>query len=104
MKRHNATCGYDVRGRLVFKDAPHGGDYLWDGWRMVKKQEWLGLDFGETVEYVWGKDLSGTMEGAGGVGGLLAVRVDGAWHFPLYDHNGIKRAQSPSRGAGRPRF
>ena len=26
-------CGYDVQGRLVYKDAPHGGDYLWDGWR-----------------------------------------------------------------------
>ena len=45
-------CGYDVQGRLVFKDAPHGGDYLWDGWRMVKKQAWPWGGFGETVEYV----------------------------------------------------
>ena len=29
-------CGYDVQGRLVYKDAPHGGDYLWDGWRETK--------------------------------------------------------------------
>ena len=27
------------------------------------------------------------------------LRVDGAWHFPICDHNGIKRAQSPSRKA-----
>jgi uncharacterized iron-regulated protein len=26
---------------------------------------------------VWGQDLSGTMQGAGGVGGLLAVRHGG---------------------------
>ena len=25
------------------------------------------------------------------------LRVDGAWHFPICDHNGIKRTQSPSR-------
>ncbi len=27
--------------------------------------------------YVWGTDLSGTMQGAGGVGGLLAVTYYG---------------------------
>ena len=38
--------------------------------------------------YVWGRDLSGTLDGAGGVGGLLATEVDGTWYFPLYDNNG----------------
>ena len=38
--------------------------------------------------YVWGKDLSGTMQGAGGVGGLLAVKQGNAWYFPLSDANG----------------
>jgi RHS repeat-associated protein len=28
------------------------------------------------------------MQGAGGVGGLLATRIGGAWYFPLYDMNG----------------
>lgn len=47
----------------------------------------------ETI-YVWGLDLSGTLQGAGGVGGLLAERraadvdADTAWRFPLYDGNG----------------
>ena len=27
---------HEVQGRLVYKDAPHGGDYLWDGWRETK--------------------------------------------------------------------
>ena len=38
--------------------------------------------------YVWGADLSGTLDGAGGVGGLLATEVGGVWYFPLYDNNG----------------
>ena len=39
--------------------------------------------------YVWGQDLSGSMQGAGGVGGLLAVSnaVNGV-HFVAYDGNG----------------
>ena len=32
--------------------------------------------------------LSGTLDGAGGVGGLLATEVGGVWYFPLYDNNG----------------
>lgn len=39
-------------------------------------------------EYFWGNDLSGTEQGAGGVGGLLAVSIDGAFFIPCYDHNG----------------
>jgi YD repeat-containing protein len=40
------------------------------------------------TRYLWGPDLSGTLQGAGGVGGLLAViRSDGTF-FPCYDANG----------------
>jgi len=45
-------------------------------------------DTEKTIEYFWGNDLSGTEQGAGGVGGLLAVSVDGAFYIPCYDHNG----------------
>lgn len=41
-----------------------------------------------TFEYFWGADKSGTEQGAGGVGGLLAVSVDGVFHVPYYDSNG----------------
>jgi RHS repeat-associated protein len=41
-----------------------------------------------TVHYFWGSDLSGTLQGAGGVGGLIAVSIDGQYYFPCYDHNG----------------
>ncbi|MBR1608579.1 MAG: hypothetical protein IJ678_03065, partial [Kiritimatiellae bacterium] len=40
------------------------------------------------IAYLWGPDLSDTLHGAGGVGGLLAVSIDGAYYFPCYDANG----------------
>lgn len=48
-----------------------------------------GLE-GSTVvrTQVWGLDLNGTMQGAGGVGGLLAVRHGGQTYVPLMDGNG----------------
>src|SRR5574344_1919734 len=39
--------------------------------------------------YTWGLDASGSMQGAGGVGGLLMVNAgSGGFHFPAYDLNG----------------
>jgi len=38
-----------------------------------------------TVEYVWGKDLSGSFQGAGGVGGLLYEKRNGAIYIPYQD-------------------
>jgi len=42
------------------------------------------------THYVWGLDLSGTPQGAGGVGGLCAVFPDNGItpHYPAYDANG----------------
>ena len=40
------------------------------------------------VEYHWGKDLSGTIGGAGGVGGLLYLKRNGAIYVPWYDAYG----------------
>ena len=36
----------------------------------------------------WGLDLSGTLQGAGGVGGLIAVSRNDQLYFPAYDNNG----------------
>ena len=41
-----------------------------------------------TKSFLWGLDLSGSMQGAGGVGGLLAVKTNGVAHFCAYDGNG----------------
>ncbi len=52
--------------------------------------ECISLANGEThtIENFWGNDLSGSEDGAGGVGGLLAVSVDGTYCFPCYGNNG----------------
>ena len=40
------------------------------------------------TDNIWGWDLDGTMQGAGGVGGLLAVLRDDGTYLPTYDANG----------------
>ena len=37
----------------------------------------------DTIQYYWGKYLSGSSQGAGGVGGLVAVYKNGDWYLPL---------------------
>ena len=43
--------------------------FVYDGWNVV-----LVLDGSSNLKrkYTWGLDLSGTLQGAGGIGGLLA--------------------------------
>lgn len=61
--------------------------YLYDGWNLV-------AEFNGTTPlrtYVWGLDLSGSMQGAGGVGGLLQITDSTgtpASYFPVYSGNG----------------
>ena len=45
------------------------------------------------------KALSGSLQGAGGVGGLLAVRADGDSYYPAYDNNGNIVAYADDSGA-----
>ncbi len=80
---------YDTQSRRVRKitqSATH--TFIYDGWNLVKETIVSTNGQTEIVDYVWGRDLSGTPQGAGGVGGLLAVRRNGAWFFPFYDNNG----------------
>lgn len=51
------------------------------------------------TEYNWGKDLSGTLEGAGGVGGLVSVKIDDAVYVPQYDVGGNIISYTDSSGA-----
>ena len=48
--------------------------------------------------YVWGADLSGELDGAGGVGGLLMVVKDGVTYYPICDANGNIREYLDSNG------
>ena len=70
---------YDHLGRRIVKRARAGTytnydySYLYDGWNMIAET----LPSASPNHYLWGLDLSGTEQGAGGVGGLLAVFRDG---------------------------
>lgn len=64
--------------------------FLYDGWNLLAELNALS---GDAVlrSYVWGTDLSGSSQGAGGVGGLLKVTYYGTVTtnaFVAYDGNG----------------
>jgi len=60
--------------------------YVYDGWNLIAV---LNSSFSLLHSFMWGTDLSGSMQGAGGVGGLLAITdsTQGT-HFAAIDGNG----------------
>jgi RHS repeat-associated protein len=97
--RKKLVFEYDSQGRRIRKRGlPWAStDYsatpeqdsklLYDGWNRVAE---LNATNNVLVRsYLWGTDLSGTMQGAGGVGGLLAVTdASQGTHFAAFDGNG----------------
>ncbi|MFC7339516.1 RHS repeat-associated core domain-containing protein [Haloferula chungangensis] len=84
-----ARFTYDYQGRRISKTVGSATTwYLYDGWNVIA--EYAGTALNRT--YVWGMDLSGSMQGAGGVGGLLAMIDESATgdpvYYPTYDGNG----------------
>ena len=92
-KRMRLEFEYDPFGRRTVKRVYH-----WSGgWALVKTVKfayagWLLLaeldeDNNLLRSYTWGRDASGGLDGAGGVGGLMAVRdhVGGRTYWPVYD-------------------
>ena len=82
-------CSYDYLGRRITKistisSTPTTTNYIYDGWNLVA--EYTGTTLAKS--YTWGMDLSGSMQGAGGVGGLLSVNDGSATYYPTYDGNG----------------
>jgi RHS repeat-associated protein len=61
--------------------------FLYDSWNLIA--ELNATNNAVIRSYMWGIDLSGSIQGAGGVGGLLAVNdsANGV-HFAAYDGNG----------------
>ena len=88
---------YDAQGRRISKTVSnYSGSswskvldekYLYDGWNQLTS---LNASNSAVVRaFLWGTDLSGSMQGAGGVGGLLAVNAKGSGvAFVAYDGNG----------------
>ena len=64
--------------------------YIYDGWNLIREVSNPTSDLGPqtSVFYVWGLDLSGSLQGAGGIGGLLARVKDGVVQSYTYDGNG----------------
>ena len=97
-----AIFDYDYLGRRIAKTAWTGGSagpttiYLYDGFNCIA--EYTGTTPALAKTYTWGIDLSGSMQGAGGVGGLLSVASGSVVHYPTYDGNGNISEYLPASG------
>ncbi|MBK1832867.1 hypothetical protein JIN78_02235, partial [Roseibacillus ishigakijimensis] len=80
---------YDYLGRRI-KRTRSGTvfHYHYDGWNPLGL--WVRTTLNRT--WTWGLDLSGSPQGAGGVGGLLVAEIQSGGNagenYPLYDGNG----------------
>ena len=61
--------------------------FIYDGWNLLAELDALASS-AVVRTYVWGLDMSGSLQGAGGVGGLLWLNAGTATHAPGYDGNG----------------
>ncbi|MCC5808474.1 MAG: RHS repeat-associated core domain-containing protein [Opitutales bacterium] len=91
---------YDYRGRRVEQRYSRTVDsvmteqwtrrYLYDGFQLIAEIDASdgvsGLPV--TSTYFWGYDISHTLGGAGGIGGLLLIDHDGDRYLPGYDSRG----------------
>ena len=87
---------YDSKGRRIGKKVWNNTTFtgspavelkfLYDGWNLIAV---LNPAFALQTSFVWGPDVSGSAQGAGGVGGLLEVTdaLNGV-QFVAYDGNG----------------
>ena len=92
--QYQLTFAYDPKGRRIQKVVATNGvaistnKFLYDGWNLIAE---VAPNNSLIRSYVWGTDLSGSMQGAGGVGGLLEMSYYGNSTtncFPAFDGNG----------------
>ena len=83
-----ASNYYDHLGRRVrFVTSEASYTFIYDGWNVVL--ELVDHDgVTDRIEYYWGKDISGSLQGAGGVEGLLYLKHNGSIFVPIYDAYG----------------
>jgi RHS repeat-associated protein len=77
--------------------------FVYDGWNLVCELSAVSNQLSATRSYVWGLDLSGSEQGAGGVGGLLFIgnRSSVIGHYAAaYDGNGNVMSLLDMAGAG----
>jgi RHS repeat-associated protein len=101
---------YDWQGRRILKQVSASGvctnstASVYDQWNLIAELNTLNAPAAPTLyrSYLWGLDLSGSLQGAGGVGGLLEINdpTNGV-HFAAYDGNGnVACLCSAANGAG----
>jgi len=95
---------YDYKGRRIRKQVydwqtDHwslitDNKFVYDGWNLIYTEKTDHISQSTSyMSYTWGLDLSGDLQGAGGVGGLLCVTENPASstknpYYPSYDANG----------------
>ena len=92
-------CAYDYQGRRIQKIVSTNNGSAWipvstnrfvyDGWNLVAI---LNSDSSLLASFQWGTDLSGSQQGAGGVGGLISMTMysgaNAGTYFYSFDGNG----------------
>jgi RHS repeat-associated protein len=102
-RRRKLIFTYDYLGRRVkkavytwntstsaYNTSPSSGSkFVYDGWNLIAE---LGVSDVKLIRsYTWGQDLSGSLQGAGGIGGLVFVRqyaTEAGSYYPACDANG----------------
>ncbi len=97
-ERRRLEFAYDANGRRIQKVVKtwNGNDYvpasdtrfLYDGWNLVAEYTVQVSGLSLHASYVWGLDLSGSGQGAGGIGGLLLSSESAGVYAAAYDGNG----------------
>jgi RHS repeat-associated protein len=108
MPRRRLEFAYDAQSRRVRKrtyawnvptadwELSETRLFIYDTWNFIAELDGAGA---MVNAYTWGLDLSGSLDGAGGVGGLLCVTchattTPAAGHFVAYDGNGTALVDS----------
>ncbi len=98
------TYRYDAFSRRISRSVGVSPTtlFIYDAWNCITEYQFHHSSFNLHTSYLWGMDLSGTMQGAGlaakasatagGVGGLLSQRTTfnspAVFYYPCYDGNG----------------
>jgi len=88
------TNFYDAKSRRVKKVTPEATTtFFYDDWNLIEERVAYTNGTSSTILYVRGKDISDTLQGAGGIGGLLYLTVSNSssqrqLYVPCYDNNG----------------
>lgn len=114
--RKKLEFDYDYKNRRISKRVSQSAGsgwaltkdlrFVYDGWQMIAELDHTfatgdGLA-GSAVNrtFLWGPDLSGSMTGAGGVGGLLSTTYQGVTYQVCSDANGNVTGLVPVSGTG----